>query len=176
MEQSELLDKLNNPPEGLKFYLSGSRAMEARRLAENVDVHGKPLTKKSDDKLLASFKEQCGLAQQEGFVNDETDYDFFCKHDDEHVKYLSLLGFYHGEYDPEYRDTLCTDVATHPDFDVQVVLRSDPLLYKTIFDTIPIPVYYHVLWKSSPLEPNRDIIRQLFNTFFALAQAVKEVK
>lgn len=183
MNRAELLAALHKPPFELKFYECGSRYVEAKRIRDMQARHPTGISD-SMQKETETYDNR-----YKSLITEETDFDFFCKDDHRHVMFLDKLGFTvgaHGGYnsnsppdvddeDP-YRDLMCTAVWKNEQHNIQVVLRPDPLLYKAIFDAIPFHMYRNKLWKSGPTAPDRDDIREWFNTFYLIAKAVQELK
>lgn len=156
----------------LSFYLGGSRAM-ATRTPEDPQ-------------------------EKRVVIKDSTDWDFYCQNTPDHQQFLIEAGFKMSLYcrvvlGVKDTNTMTTEARQEVDSeteseytlddmaeliyekgDVQVVLRSDALLYKTIFETITPEFFYDYLWKSAPETiVTREQIKQNFNQLFAIAQAVR---
>lgn len=201
MNLKQVLDKLNDTGSDVTFYECGSRAV-AKRIGtdkltqEQIDAAFKKwICDPSGGGLKDDPKQPYYWAVDAKpiLITESTDYDFFCQHTPKHVAYLESLGFVATWYsaeakqaDPDnvfaavkqsddYRDDLCEGVYEHEDYNIQVVLRSDALLYKTIFENIPYQIYHDFLWKSSPVKPDRSAIRRWFDTFANIAKAVREL-
>lgn len=107
------------------------------------------------------------------FVSEDTDYDFYATHTDAVEEYLLDRGFEYSQANEYYLDTECISILCRDN--VQVVLRIDANFYKTVFENIDLEVYYHYMWKSSPEQPNRALIGNIFNMLFKIAHATEGV-
>lgn len=156
---SSALDVLKQS--AFKFYLGGSRRMAQRFEAEyGLDT---------DDftKWLENHKDVDFVIR----VTEDTDYDFYATYSTGVESYLFDNGFTLSEANEYYLDSECMVIYKRDN--VQVVLRRDAEFYQTVFENIDLKVYYHFLWKSSPVKPNRELIGPFFNMLFKIAHATK---
>jgi len=129
-------------------------------------------------------------------ITDETDWDFSQEYNDYTHSYLLSAGFTH--YSPDdmksYSDELTVGVYIKeytPKFDmrnplayrlgdtpkINVVLHSDELFFRRVWDRINPNFYYRYLWKRSPhydytgsIGERKRHIREVMNQLFAVAQ------
>lgn len=132
-------------------------------------------------RMADKFQEQCHDCMCRGeslpnfciSVTEDTDYDFYATYSREVEAYLADNGFERSNVDQVYFDTECMSIFRRDN--VQVVLRKDANFYSTVFESIDLAVYYHYLWKSSPMQPNRALIGNIFNMLFKIAHMTKGV-
>lgn len=110
-------------------------------------------------------------------VNDETDYDFYAQNSSQNIAYLMDNGFEQIDcQNRNYWDDLLVSIWKKPDGKIEVLLRSDAILYAAAFENIPADTYYKYLWKSSPLLVGlekgflRGFIQTYFNLLFRLTK------
>lgn len=104
-------------------------------------------------------------------VTEDTDYDFYATYHKGLETALIDLGFVLSPANEYYLDSECISIYCKDN--IQIVLRYDAELYKTVFDNIDLQVYYTYLWKSSPTQPDRAMIGPFFNMLFDIARAFK---
>lgn len=149
----DTIGELNKLP--FQIYLGGSRRMADRFSVEHLPVC---------EELLAYPTFNIS-------VTEDTDYDFYATYHKGLEESLIDLGFVLSPANEYYLDSECVKIYCKDN--IQIVLRYDAELYKTVFDNINLEVYYTYLWKSSPTQPNRDMIGPFFNMLFDIARAFK---
>jgi hypothetical protein len=129
-------------------------------------------------------------------INDSTDWDFSQQYNDYTHSYLLSAGFTHYAKDQigPYADDLTVGVYIKeytPKFNmgnllayrlgdvpkINVVLHSDELFFRQVWDRISPEFYYRYLWKRSPqydhidsIGERKQHIREIMNQLFAVAQ------
>lgn len=154
--------------------LFGSRSMSARPVVEGFDP-----------RIMIGAQ-----------ITDDTDWDFSQQYNDYTHSYLLSAGFtyynpndmkyyidnltvgvYIKEYTPKFdmRNPLAYRLGDNPK--INVVLHSDELLFRRIWDRITPNFYYRYLWKRSPHYEYMDSvgerkrhIRDVMNQLYAVAQ------
>jgi len=112
-------------------------------------------------------------------INQETDYDFYVQNSPEIEHFLIDKGFQYSDRTRKVQQGLqsydfdTSTVLVLKQGRVEISLRKDVNLYRTVFENIDPYVYQTVLWKSSPHQPNRELIQPIFNTFLSIASAAK---
>lgn len=111
-------------------------------------------------------------------ISEATDYDFYAKYSHDLYQFLYDNGFTETENTTEEWYDLDDETVTILECDnVQIVLRTDPELYKVVFDNITPEFYKKYLWKSSGLPSvERDQILPIFNMLFAIARSAQKLK
>lgn len=115
-------------------------------------------------------------------IGPSTDYDFYATYS-ESIKYrLYDCGFCETDYShknairPNDYPLDSEAVKILECNDVQVVLRKDADFYCRVFEKIPTEYFYNHLWKSSPANPQRTLIKSEFNALFEAAHAEERLK
>lgn len=164
------------------IYLGGSRKMH--------ELAGDGLL----DEMLAEFRANPAKDKGNLFVRNEkdiissmmipikedTDYDYYAKYSLQFQEFLLENEFEptdtfdedgEAEYNP---DSLCVTILQRGN--VQIVLRTDAELYRTVFNNIDPQFYKLYLWKSSG-EPTvvRENIQMIMNMLFTIAQAAQNM-
>lgn len=125
-------------------------------------------------------------------INDNTDWDFSQQYNDYTHSYLLSAGFTHYAKDQigPYADDLTVGVyikeySTSSLFSlfnsvpkINVVLHSDELFFRRVWDRISPEFYYRYLWKRSPhydeyigpVGERKLRIREIMNQLYAVAQ------
>lgn len=96
-------------------------------------------------------------------INSDTDYDLYCADTESNRNLINLYGFIKVDLvNRNYCDNLLVDMFKHPNYDIDVLIRSDVNLYKRVFESIEPDTFIYKLWKSSP-KRDHDIPKSLFS-------------
>lgn len=143
------------------FYLGGSR-----RMAQKYD------SVISDMALMPESKYRQRVPTNYCIkVSADTDYDFYTTYSSGVEAYLLNHGFDFSKSNEYYLDSECHMILCKDN--VQVVLRRDAEFYRTVFENIDLQFYYNTLWKSSPANPDRSQIGNIFNMLFNIAHVAR---
>lgn len=95
-------------------------------------------------RMAEKYPERFNLAES-------TDYDFYCPDTKENRDFLANEGFVVvAAINKNYWDTLLVDIYKHRQYPIEVLIRSNCVIYTQAFDSISADVFYYRLWKSCP--------------------------
>lgn len=105
-------------------------------------------------------------------IGPTTDWDFCGEYGEETTALLARKGFVSiSGLDSPYNDETARTVMTHPEYQVQVVLRADVDQYMAMLNSVSVEFFVNMLWKSGPAAPSRESIQMVVNQLIRTHEA-----